>query len=256
MSKKFSGKLIFILFVILIAGLFFLNQWIQKRVGDIVENPNQEIPVQPVPPEEVGKIAPQKRLTGEVFKKIYMAPDRSFEQGIFYQDGQEIARHRVTRQGKIYDQTGTIPDGKVQFVSETNETYGAEFYKDGQRHGPMKVYYKDGALRQEAYYQFGKLVTSREYAHDGSLRMEVDYSDAREYDDGRDVGVGKVYFRDGRIKYEWKLTKTDPVGWQKSYNRTGALTGEVYFDGHGDIIPSQTSSADEVSASSEPVLTP
>ena len=166
-----------------------------------------------------------------------MAPDRSFELSIFYQGGEEIARHRVDRKGALYDQTGIIPDGKVKFVNETNETYGAEIYKDGKRHGPMKAFYKDGILMQESYYQFGRLVTSKEYFHNGTLRMEVDYSDAREYDDGRDVGTGKVYSQDGRLKYEWKLTNTDPVGYQKSYNRQGALTGEVYFDGSGNIIP-------------------
>ena len=237
MSKKNAGPFFFILLIALIAGLFYLNRWIQSKVGDIIKNPIQEIPVQPVKAEDTGNTVARRRLTGEVLKKTRTAPDRSFELSIFYQGGEEIASQRVSPKGEIYEQTGVIPDGKVKFVNETNETYGAEIYKDGKRHGPMKVYYKDGVLMQESSYLFGRLMTSKEYYHNGVVRMEVDFSDARKYDDGRDVGIGKVYSQDGRVKYEWKLINTDPVGYQKSYNRQGTLTGEVYFDGNGDIIP-------------------
>ena len=237
MSKKIIGPFFIILFACLIAGLFMFNRWIQGQVGLIVEHPVQNPPARAVSlPQDSPKPLP-KRQTGEVLKKMRLAPDRTFEQGIFYQGGQEIARHRITREGDIYDQSGIIPDGKVKFINETDETYGAEIYKDGKRHGPMRAYYNDGIMKQEALYQFGKIVTSKEYFHSGALRMEMDFSDARDYGDGKDVGMGKVYFPNGRVKYEWKLTNTDPIGYQKSYNGQGDLTGVVYFDGAGEVIP-------------------
>ena len=41
--------------------------------------------------------------------------------------------------------------------------------------------------------------------------MEEDYTDAREYDDGREVGIGKVYSRDGMVKYEWYIVNSEAL---------------------------------------------
>lgn len=242
MLKKIMWFIIICIFVALIIGIIMFNKWIQGEVGDIMENPitTSTIEPLPVPIQKEGK--PKKRR-GEVIKKTRLGPERSFSTSIFYQDGEEIARHKESLKGVIYDQSGEIPNGKVKFINESNETFGVEYYQDGGRHGPLRINYKDGPLKQEAYYEFGKLITRKEFYYDGIVRMEEDYSDARDYQDKRDVGIGKVYFRDGKIKYEWYLTNSNPVGYNKSYNHKGRLTSTIYYDRNGDIVPSREESA-------------
>ena len=179
---------------------------------------------------------------------------RTFERSVFYQDGEEIAWHKMTLKGEIYEQTGEIPDGKVKFINETDQTYGVEYYRDGLRNGPMRVNYKDGALKQEAYFVYGKLMTNKEFYTDGTLKMDEDYNDARDYRDGREVGDGKVYARDGKVKYEWHLTNSDPVGFHKSYDRQGRLTSAVHYDQFGQIIEPAQATGAAVSAAPAPSL--
>ena len=79
-------------------------------------------------------------------------------------------------------------------------------------------------------------MTRKEYYSDGILGMEEDYTDARAYDDGREVGIGKVYYRDGMVQFEWHLTNSDPKGYHRSYDRKGRITGVIYFDKDGNEI--------------------
>ena len=233
MKNKFLGLVMAVIVIGLVVGLVMFNQWLQRQVGDITQQPPQTAS-EPAP--VVAKQTKQK-TSGEVIRKTRLAPERTFEVSVFYQGGEEIAQHKMTEQGEIYDQIGVIPNGKVQFVNESDETYGVEYYRDGLRHGPARVNYKGGQLKQEAQYQYGKLVASKEYYQDGTLRMDVNYSDARVYKDGREIGVGKVYARDGVLKYEWFLINSDPTGFRKSYNRYGELTSAIYYDEYGVEIP-------------------
>ena len=80
------------------------------------------------------------------------------------------------------------------------------------------------------------LMNNTEYYHDGAVRMEQDYSDARGYGDDPEVGIGKVYTRHGTVKFEWFLINSEPVGFKKSYNQKGGLVDTVYFDEYGQVI--------------------
>jgi len=243
MGKKNLGPFFIVIFIALIAGMIFLNNWIQGKVGEIVDNPINAPVVKLTPPEEMVVAAP-KRRTGEVLKKTRLAPERTFERSIFYQGGEEIARHKVSKKGGIiYDHTGNIPNGKVKFINETNKTYGVEYYRDNVRHGPGRTKYKDGQLKNESEYQYGKLKTRKEYYIDGVLKMEEDYNDAREFMDNRETGIGKVYWRDGKVQFEWYMVNSDPVGYIKTYNTKGTLTSAVYFDEFGNEKPPKESVA-------------
>jgi len=236
-DKKFMVPVI--IFIAVIIGLVMFNKWLQQKTDDIVARPINAPTIKPLPsPSQTEKIAQPKKRRGEVTKKTRLAPERTYEISVFYQEGEEIARHKVSGR-MVYDQTGEIPDGRVKFTNESNETYGAEFYRDGERHGPAKTYYKEGQLERETDYLYGRLMTSKEYYIDGIARMEEDYNDARERKGKGEVGTGKVYFRDGTIKYEWHLTNSDPIGFNKSYNRNGELVAEIYRDEYGQIIPPQ-----------------
>jgi len=238
MKKKFLALVIVCIFIGMIIGLLKINKWIQAQVSGFDEQPVPSATVEFQPIEKAETPKPKKR-TGEVIRKTRLAPERTFERSIFYQGGKEIARHKVSKKGMIYDQTGKIPNGKVKFINETNQTYGVEYYLNGVRDGPARVKYKDGPLKYEAVYQYGKLVTRKEYYYDGTVKMEEDYTDAREYDDGREVGIGKVYSRDGIVKFEWYLINSDPVGYHKFNDGRGRLKTAIYFDKYGNVIPSR-----------------
>jgi len=227
-------------FVVVAVGLMKTNQWLQNQVGDIESHPINTSTVRPLTPSE--RAVPEgavvrRRGRGEVTRKTRLSPDRMYEINIFYQGGEEIARNKVSGT-RVVDVSGDIPDGKVNFANDFNDTHGEEFYMNGKRHGSMKVYYAGDALKQEAYYQFGNLVASKEYYNDGIIRMEEDYSDARDYKGRKEVGVGKVYFRDGTLKYEWYLVQSDPLGYSKSYNQKGQMVAAVYYNEDGQEVAS------------------
>ena len=225
-----SGVIAIIIFVVLVTVIVMANRWLEKETGKIVSKSVDAPVVSQKAPTEQKK--PKIKRTGEVIRKTRFSPDRKYKINVFYQEGVEVARNRSAK-GEAYDQKGEIPDGKVKFINESNETYGVEYYRNGKRNGPAKTYYKDGALREDTYYQFGKLMTNTEYFHDGIVRMEKDYTNARDSRSEKEVGIGKVYSRDGALKYEWFMTVTEPIGYKKSYNSRGDLVAEFYFDEYG-----------------------
>lgn len=237
MKKSSVFVLLFFLVGFVIAVVVF-NQWLSREMAEIERNQNVSVVQRTSAVPVKASVTPKPAVrTGEVIRRTRLAPERTFEISVFYQGGEEIARNKIsTRSGKVYDQTGEVPDGRVKFINEHDETYGVEIYKNGILHGPARTNYKSGQTKTEAEYEFGKLKKRKEYYSDGTLKMEEDYSDAREYTDGREVGTGKVFSRDGVIKYEWKMTLSDPIGFQKSYDRYGHLRAEVYYNERGEKV--------------------
>ena len=174
---------------------------------------------------------------GEVIRKSFVTRGAGYTEHVFYRNGQEIARQSVSSDGKI-EQTGEIPDGKVKFYDEYNNTQGEESYINGKRYGEAKAYYSDGRIKSEAKYINGRLVSNKEYYTSGVLRFMVNYDDAREYPGDSEVGVGKLYYPDGTLKYEWNITNSNTTGYKKSYNRDGQLRAEIYYDEKGNVIRS------------------
>ncbi len=246
MRMKNKGSAVVVMVVIaamMIVAIVFANRWLQKQASSIVSEP-AKAPTVLTPQKKVS--APVKKGKEEVIRKTQFSPDRKYSINVFYQGGVEIARNRSSRSEGVYDQVGNIPDGRVKFINESKETYGVEYYRDQKLHNTSKIYYRDGAIKEEIYYQYGELKTSVEYFYDGAVRMERDYTDAREYFEEDEVGVGKVYFRDGTLKYEWSMTNGDPVGFKKSYNGQGELVSEVYYDGEGKIAASKEAAANSM----------
>lgn len=237
-----AGPATIIIFVVLIVGFVITNIWLRKMAGRITsQSKKASVAVKEMASKNNDK--QKKKRKGDIIRKTYFSPDRKYEINIFYQGGGEVARNKFSN-GDTYDRTGKIPDGKVEFIDETDKTYGTEYYRDQKRHSTAKIYYIDDVLKQKLYYQYGKKITNQEYYHDGILRMEENYTNAREYGVDDETGIGKVYFRDGAIKYEWHLTVTEPIGFKKSYNRSGRLVGEFYYDEYGKLMdPKEVSPA-------------
>lgn len=179
--------------------------------------------------------APEPLPSGEVTRRDRIERGEDYWESYFYIGNQEIASERGDAHGTT-EQKGSIPDGPVKFSNDTDSTYGVEYYDHGKREGSSKIYYKDANLMSEAWYRQGKLISKKEYYSNGLLRFEVDYTDARDYKDNKEVGIGKLYFPNGKLKFEWHLTNRESVGFKKSYNSDGTLRAEFYYDVAGNLI--------------------
>ena len=171
----------------------------------------------------------------EVTKKSRVVRGSDYIESVFYVGDKEVAREKTSNQG-TYDQEGEIPGGKVMFFNETSKTHGEEYYNNGKKDGLSKIFYENGQLKNESQYKNGILLNEKEYYNDGQLRFEGNYEDARDYADNKEVGIGKLYFKNGILKYEWNFTKSENIAFRKSYNQNGELVYEARYDGDGKLI--------------------
>ncbi len=200
-------------------------------VTDLASNLAQQLKV-----PEANKSSGPKRLgilsafdEVKIVKKLKFSPGRDYMEGFFYIGDNIIASQKIVAD-KVVEQNGSIPDGKVEVINEEDETYGEEYYRDNKINGVSRIYYSDGKLKREAVYSFGKLTKVKDYFKSGTPQMEVDYSDAKDIAGQKETGIGKLYFRDGKLKYEWDITESNERGYKKSYNNDGEVTSSIYYD--------------------------
>jgi antitoxin component YwqK of YwqJK toxin-antitoxin module len=214
--------------VAIVIVLIGINRWILKEVGGSSEE--KKIVVADVPATQ--RVNPR----GEVTERILVARGEEFIERIFYVGDQEIGRIKEAK-NQILEVKGKIPEGKVKFTDEYKKTYGEEYYRYGKRHGSVVTYYQDNQeVKSKEHYQLGVPISAKEYYADGKLRFEVDYADSREMGDNKEVGVGKLYYPNGNLKYEWNLTTREKEGFRKSYNQDGGLRAAFYYDEKGSLI--------------------
>ena len=168
-----------------------------------------------------------------IIKKIKLSPNRDYAEGFFYLGNNIVARQKIY-DGKIIEQSGKIPDGKVKFYDDFRDTYGYELYDNGKLNGISRTFYKSGELKEENEYQYGRLISTKKYYNNGKMRLTVDYTDARDYEGQKEVGIGKIYFKTGKLKYEWNITKSTKIGYKKSYSEEGKLISALYYDSAND----------------------
>ncbi len=178
---------------------------------------------------------PAAIVNEEIIRKVRLDPSREYAESIFWSGDQEIARFKSIGE-KVYDETGTIPDGKVKFIDSSNNTYGEENYFSGKRHGEYKEFFSTEQIKRESYYSFGVLMATKEYFLDGKLRMEADYHDSLVLAENKNVGQGKVFYRNGVIMYEWNLVRSDSNRVTKAYNIEGQVVETKYFDSNGKLV--------------------
>ena len=235
-QKKYSGLVIILIFASSMMAIALINQWLQSQVDEVIVTPSQSLQGSFSDLSSKEGVPSARRLNKEMIRKTRFPPGRDYRTSIFYRDDQEMARWKTVGE-KIIEQSGEAPEGKVKFFDESNNTYGNEYYQKGKRHGLVKTYYQDGRLYREENYWFGRLQTRKEYYHTGALRLEINYEDARgDYKEDKEVGMGKVYFSDGTLKYEWHFTNDHKEGFRKSYNRNGELVAAFYYDENGQLL--------------------
>lgn len=212
-----------------VVAVKMINDRIGRDVQTITETPRY---VPPVSVSPAGGSESHRKYNQKIVRRDRLSPGRDYIESIFYLNGMETARQKIINE-KVVESSGAMPEGRVDFFDESKKTYGTEYYREGKRSGPSRTYFADSRLNVEAYYREGKLLWKREYYNDGGIRLEINYEDARDRADEKETGRGKVYYRDGTLKYEWHLTKSDKIGFKKSYNQNGELRAAFYFDENG-----------------------
>ncbi len=163
----------------------------------------------------------------------------------FYKDGKEIARQTIAKDGTV-EEIGKIPDGPVEFIDDFNNIKGETIFLEGKKNGFEKGYYADGKVQSEAFYRNGKLRNYKEFYHDGQIRFEQNWEDARPYPGDKEIGIGKLYYPNGKMKFEWNMTLSTDPGFKKSYNTDGSLRAEFYYDLGGNLIPPKETKAPQL----------
>src|SRR3989338_3671883 len=238
MTNKRLWIIVALCFAALVA-IKTINDRIGREVSVITETPRPALSTHITPETSSAakqESSPRRRKPGEIIvRKDRLSPGRDYLETIFYLNDMEVARQKIVNE-KVVESSGEMPEGRVDFLDESKKTYGIEYYMEGKKSGPSRTYFANGRPNIEAYYQWGKLLWKREYYNDGGIRLEVNYEDAREQTGNKERGVGRVYYRDGTIKYEWNLTNSEKIGFKKSYNQDGALRAAFYFDEYGQPV--------------------
>jgi antitoxin component YwqK of YwqJK toxin-antitoxin module len=246
--KKPSG----LIFFYVIIGFFFLLAALSRKyirpIDDMTKKSSGPQAGAADQPNEKGKIDtenqkgdpdPGPAAGQKVVRKTRLDPrGGGYLESLFLKGGEVVATYKESK-GKIYDATGKIPDGKVEFFDEVAKIQGEEFYEAGRRHGAYKEFYPNGQLKKEAQYKSGRVVRNREYYSSGLLRLDQDLSNARWYMiDSRTMkqGVGKLYYPNGAVEREWDFTSVDEGGYIKFYGKDGGLKGVEKYDNGGNLI--------------------
>lgn len=224
-----------VIFIILIGVFVKINAWINQEVDQAKNWTDQSLRVEPAVLKESSGPKKSIKIYSNVIRRTWIEPNRQFYESVFFSDEQEIGRYKSVTD-EIFDVKGVIPDGKVTFFNQTDETQGEEQFFNGQRNGWFREYYSNDQLKKETHYDNGKPKLNKEYYFDGTKKMEQDLTDAMWITDNSEVGIGKVYHRSGILRYEWNLTNSSNGGYNRSYNIEGTLTQENIFDQNGELI--------------------
>jgi antitoxin component YwqK of YwqJK toxin-antitoxin module len=232
-GQKITAGLV--IFFVLLVGV---NSFISKSVQDNAPVVRPPVPIQETEVQSQStnpEVLPGLTVPAGIVRRNRVIPGDEYEESTFYRDGQVIARQRIVA-GEVVDQQGVIPDGKVYVMDDYQNTRGEEFYEGGKKSGRTKLYYDNGVLKKETVYVAGEVVETKEYFNTGAIHITQDRRDARQIPGEAEIGVGKVYFPDGKVRYEWNQTRGKPQGFKKSYNGDGELVQEITLDQRGQII--------------------
>ena len=164
--------------------------------------------------------------------------------GEYLNDNQWNGEGYYSKYGNIYN----LKEGKGFIKEYFNEQKIFEGeYKNGEKNGYCKEYYKDGMIKFEGQYFYGKKWTGDGYDANNNIKYKIKegrgyvktyfYYTARllfegEYINGEINGKGKEYDENGRIKYEGEYLNGLRNGKGKEYYKTFLIFEGVYLYGH------------------------
>lgn len=225
MDKKFS---IAIGIAAIFAAVFIANRCVDRQLQDLNAH-------QPMNPSAVQSHIQSKQTSSKVVRKMHLDPNRKYYENRVYAGEEQIAFFK-SHEGEMFDFEGNIPNGKVHFKNSNDNTYGTEYFFENERHGLYEEYYENGILKKKAQYSNGEMVVHKQYYYDGSLRMEIDLSDAMVFSDDSEVGVGKIYYKSGILMYEWNMTNLGRDRFKKAYDIEGNLVEVRRYDEDGNEL--------------------
>ncbi len=260
-ERKFNRGVSITVLLVVLSGLLLLIILLSNRFVSQNDSPvkqvslNQTFPPpsleKPIPANEPAPAASPDNSSETVVCKSQVIRAVNETQIVCYRGNQEIARKVITSDGQT-QQSGQIPDGVVKFTDSYNNLSGEDNYLNGKKFGTSKMFYADGVLKTETKYEADNIIWQKDFYHNGTLRFEADYTDApRDYQIDPEVGVAKLYYPDGKLKYEWNITRTTNPGYKKSYNTDGSLRAVTYFDGEGHQITPQPAQGPTAAVSSK-----
>lgn len=89
--------------------------------------------------------------------------------------------------------SGGMLNGKFEFFYDNHKLKKYYYHKDGQIHGPYKMYYKDGSLFEEGSFANGyKAGTTMQYNPNGTKLAEIKYS-GKDMESITEYRLGKAY---------------------------------------------------------------
>lgn len=226
---------IFLLFALALAltGATFFNIWVERMI--LLSFQEDDKPVPSGLSDHGPAPQPAALPEGEMTKYVNVIAGEDYIENIFYIGDQEVARFKENAEG-VFERTGIPPEGDIKVFYSQSATSGQEHYEGGLREGWAKTHFQDGQVKTETYYRKDRVLRQKEYHPNGVMRFEVDYSDAWDLPGQKEIGVGKLYYPDGILKYEWNFTVSSPAGHRKSYNQDGSLRYAAYYNSSGELI--------------------
>jgi antitoxin component YwqK of YwqJK toxin-antitoxin module len=223
------GGIIFSFLILLI-----LNSWINDSIKSPQTSTNQQAQTVSVEPKKEDDYAGKKLV-----RRTWLDPNREYWESAIFVEDKEICRFK-SKDNKIIELEGKLPEGNIEFFNQTEGTRGNENFHNNNWHGWYREYYDNGRLKRETKYFEGKKILNKEYFIDGVLHMEEDLTDILYPSDHNEKGIGKVYSRSGKIKYEWQFTHSDPNRFTRAYDKDGNLMEENLFNDRGEKISTRT----------------
>lgn len=229
-QKFFIGFIFLCLFLIVV---------LDKQIADNLKSPQPS--TVPTGATTAGEEARPNHLSPVALRIERKASGADFTESMILVNQEKVAQF-TAKDDQVFDSDGEIPDGKIRFVNEEENTYGFEHYQDGQREGKYVEYYNTGRLKTEAAYHQGQLVQLKNYSYDGDLRLEADYkatywlSKMLPSSRNKYLGMGKLYRPDGSLKYEWSFVDDSDRNFTKTYNGNGEVAGIDYYNEQGELV--------------------
>jgi len=94
----------------------------------------------------------------------------------YYESG-KLNLEEVYKDAKLLDEQGELKNGEQKIYYENGNLHLFENYKNGIEEGIQKVYWKDGGLKQEWFYDNNELVSFKKFDKEGNIKADYKGND-------------------------------------------------------------------------------
>ena len=124
----------------------------------------------------------------------------------------------------IVNKRAGVQEGIAYLFYKNGQLQGESFFQKGKLNGKAKKYFENGVLSKREGYQNGKRHgKSEEFYPNGALKIEVMFRD------GLRNGTSKSYYPDSTVAREQTFNNGNKTGAWKIYTPKGKLAKEMYY---------------------------